>query len=352
MKQFQPAAVRTEDRIDAAKNAVRERTAYRILILFILTAVMVAGFLVSVSLGALKISVSDVLRAIFIEQEGTNRQIIWNIRLPRTIVAGLVGMCLAISGAILQGVMRNPLAAPNIIGVSSGAAVAAMVVMIVLPHFFYLITPAAFVGAFTATILIYLLAWKNGIKPMRLVLAGVAVSAMLGAGTNAMMIFYPERVQGVIGFMVGGLSARTWKHFNILWPYALGGFVFVNFMAKRLNVLMLGDDVATGLGLRIESTRMVMIGIASLLAAAAVSVVGLLGFVGLIVPHITRLIIGSDYRFLFPGSALLGAGLVIVCDIAARLVFDPVEIPVGIIMAVLGGPFFLYLLRGGLQRDA
>ncbi len=343
---------KTEERIERAKAILRERTAYRVLILFILVGVLIAGFIVSVSLGALKIPVSDVLRSIFVEQEGTNRQIIWNIRLPRTIVAGLVGMCLAISGAILQGVMRNPLAAPNIIGVSSGAAVAAMVIMIVLPRFFYLITPAAFIGSFVATVLIYLLAWKNGIKPMRLVLAGVAVSAMLGAVTNALMIFYPERVQGVIGFMVGGLSARTWKHFNILWPYAVGGFVLVNLLAKRLNVLMLGDDVATGLGLRVELTRLVLIALAALLAASAVSVVGLLGFVGLIVPHITRLILGSDYRYLFPGSALMGACLVIVCDIVARLAFDPVEIPVGIIMAVLGAPFFLYLLRGGLKRNA
>lgn len=345
-------SVKPEERIEEAKTAVRERTAFRVLVLFVLFGILLVGFLISVSLGALKIPVADVLRAIFIEQTGTNRQIIWNIRLPRTIVAGLVGMCLAISGAILQGVMRNPLAAPNIIGVSSGAAVAAMIVMIVLPRYFYLTTPAAFIGSFIATLLIYLLAWKNGIKPMRMVLAGVAVSAMLGAVTNGMMIFYPERVQGVIGFMVGGLSARTWKHFNILWPYGLCGFVLVNILAKRLNVLMLGDDVATGLGLRVELTRMGLIAIASLLAAASVSVVGLLGFVGLIVPHITRLIIGSDYRYLFPGSALFGAGLVIICDIVARLAFDPVEIPVGIIMAVLGGPFFLYLLRGGLKRDA
>lgn len=338
-------------RVQEAQEAVRKRTVYRIIILFILTAVMVLGALFSVSVGALKISIPEVLRAIFLETEGVNRQIIWNIRLPRTIVGGFVGMCLALSGAILQGVMRNPLAAPNIIGVSAGAAVAAMIIMITLPHLFYLITPAAFIGAFTATILIYLLAWKNGIKPMRMVLAGVAVSALLGAFTNALMIFYPERVQGVIGFMVGGLIARTWKHFYILWPYALGGFILVNLFAKRLNVLTLGDEVAMGLGLKVERTRMMLIALASLLAAAAVSVVGLLGFVGLIVPHITRLIIGSDYRYLFPGSALFGAGLVILCDIAARMLFDPVEIPVGIIMAILGAPFFLYLLRGGLRRE-
>lgn len=335
----------------AAQKTIRERTSYRIIIMAVLLGVSVLGVFVSVSIGSLRISLAEVARAIFFESGGTNRQIIWGIRLPRTLVGGLVGVCLSLSGAILQGVMRNPLAAPNIIGVSSGAAVSALVVMIVLPRFFYLITPVAFIGAFTSTVLIYLLAWKNGIKPMRMILAGVAVSAFLGAITNTLMIFYPERVQGVIGFMVGGLIARTWKHFHIIWPYALAGFIGVNFLAKRLNVLMLGDEVATGLGLKVERNRMVLIGVAAFLAAAAVSIVGLLGFVGLIVPHICRLIIGSDYRFLFPTSALFGASLVIMCDIAARMAFDPVEIPVGIIMAVLGAPFFLYLLRGGLKRE-
>ena len=146
--------------------------------------------------------------------------------------------------------MRNPLAAPNIIGVSSGAAVAAMLVIVVLPQYFYLTTPAAFAGAFCATVLIYLLAWKNGIKPMRMILAGVAVSAFLGAITNTMMIFYPDRVHGVIGFMVGGLSARTWKQFHMVWPYAAAGFILAGLYSKKLNILLLGDEVATGLGLK------------------------------------------------------------------------------------------------------
>jgi iron complex transport system permease protein len=337
--------------VKTTERAIRERLTYRIVILLVLIGLCIIGILISVSFGALRISIGEVVRAIFIDREGTNRQIIWGIRLPRTLVGGLVGMCLALSGAILQGVMRNPLAAPNIIGVSSGAAVAAMTVIIVLPQYFYLVTPTAFLGAFLATVLIYLLAWKNGIKPMRMILAGVAVSAFLGAITNTMMIFYPERVHGVIGFMVGGLIARTWKHFHIIWPYTLAGFIAVTFFAKRLNVLLLGDDVARGLGLRVELTRMILIGLASLLAASAVSIVGLLGLVGLIVPHITRLIVGRDYCDLFPASALLGAALVIFCDVVARVAFDPVEIPVGIIMAVLGAPFFLYLLRGGLKRE-
>jgi iron complex transport system permease protein len=178
-----------------------------------------------------------------------------------------------------------------------------------------------------------------------MILAGVAVSSFLGAGINALIMFFPERLVGIVDFMIGGLSARTWPHFHMLWPYALLGIVIAFLFSNRLNILMLGDEVATGIGLHVERTRMLFIAIAALLAGSAVSVAGLLGFVGLIVPHTARMIIGSDYRYLFPATAILGATLVMLCDTLARLVLDPIEIPVGIIMALLGGPFFLYLLR-------
>ena len=347
---FHMADKKNDDTVMEAQKTIYDRMLYRIMVMAALLVLCVAGFLVSVRVGSLKISIGEVISAIFIENEGVNHQIIWNVRLPRTIVAALVGMCLALSGAILQGIMRNPLADPSIIGVSSGAGVAAITIMIVLSDLYYLITPFAFLGALAATVLIYFLAWKDGIKPMRMILAGVAVSSFLGAWISTLMIFYPEKVQGVIGFMVGGLIARTWKHVDILWPYAVVGFILVNLFAKRLNILMLGDEIAVSLGLRVERTRMIFIAISSLLAASAVSVAGLLGFVGLIVPHITRMLIGSDYRYLFPASALMGAALLMICDIIARMLMDPVEIPVGIIMAMLGAPFFLYLLRGGLQH--
>lgn len=199
--------------------------------------------------------------------------------------------------------------------------------------------------------LIYALAWQQGLRPTRLILAGVAVSSFLGAWITALMIFYPERVHSVLGFMVGGLSARSWKHFYIILPYALGGFVLSSLLAKRLNILLLGDDTAKNLGLDVEKNRLAFIALAALLAASAVSVAGLLGFVGLIVPHMTRFIIGSDYRFLLPASALSGGFLLMICDTLARVALDPVEIPVGIIMALLGAPFFLYLLRSNFKRS-
>ena len=304
-----------------------------------------AGFFVSIGNGAVKISPSEIINTILLDEKTVNYQIIRNVRLPRTITASLVGTCLALSGCILQGVMRNPLASPNIIGVSSGAGLMTLVVLIIFPDYYYLAPLGAFAGALLATLFIYLLAWKEGAATTRLILAGVAVSSLLGAGNNAIMTFYPDKVSGVIGFMVGGLSSTNWKHVDMIFPYAIIGMILLLFISNKLNILMLGDEVATGLGLNVEATRFLFIIISSLLAGAAVSVVGLLGFVGLIVPHITRLFIGSDYKYLLPATIFTGSAVVVLCDTLARVMFAPLELPVGIIMSALGAPFFLYLLR-------
>ncbi|NLV75848.1 MAG: iron ABC transporter permease [Tissierellia bacterium] len=314
-----------------------------ILLVFILLFIL--SFFISLSNGAVKIPVDEIINAIFSKEDNINRQVIWNVRLPRTIVAGLVGVCLSLSGAILQGVMRNPLAGPNIIGVSAGGGLAALILLILFPEFYYLAPIGAFIGALLATLFIYILAWKEGALPTRLILAGVAVSSLLNAGINSLMTFYPDRVAGVISFMVGGLSATTWIQVKMILPYAILGTILVLLLPTKLNVLMLGDEIATGLGLNVEKTRFIFIILSSLLAGAAVSVVGLLGFVGLMVPHIARLFIGSDYRYLFPGAIFLGGTVVMLCDTVARVLFSPMEIPVGIIMSALGAPFFLFLLR-------
>jgi len=322
----------------------------RILILIILAVLCVCAFILSLSQGSLKLSLSQVLHSIFFESTGPHYQIIYNIRLPRTLVAALVGMSLSLSGCILQGIMRNPLASPHLIGISAGAGLAGIFILIVMPSAFHLLTPAAFIGALVTTIIIYALAWQQGLKPTRLILAGVAVSSFMGAWITALMIFFPERVHSVLGFMVGGLSARSWKHFYIILPYSVTGFLLAIVFAKRLNILLLGDDIARSLGLNVEKNRLLFIALAALLAASAVSVAGLLGFVGLIVPHMTRFFIGSDYRFLLPACALTGSCLLMACDTVARVALDPVELPVGIIMSVLGAPFFLYLLRSNFNK--
>ena len=327
---------------------LRERGAWRALMLTVFTLLAVGGIILSLTKGAFYISLNDIISAIFSDSSGANRQVIWNIRLPRTLVGALVGINLALAGAILQGVMKNPLADPHIIGISSGAGLAGVTIMILFPHKEYLVTPVAFVGAMMTALVIYILAWKGGIRPVRIILAGVAVSAFLNSGISALMVFYSDRVHGALMWMVGGLSARSWPHLEIILPYTILGGLLALLGAVRLNLLNLGDEVARGLGLNVEVSRIAMTAVAALLAASAVSVVGLLGFVGLIVPHAARLLIGSDYRYLLPASAILGVAVVTLSDTLARVAFSPIEIPVGIIMAFVGAPFFLYLLR----RDA
>ncbi len=322
-------------------------TVYRkkIVVIFIIYAVLAVSLIVGISWGSLRIGPIEVVRAIFSQENKLYHNIIYNVRLPRNLLAAFVGINLAMSGATLQGVMNNPLASPNLIGVSSGAGFMAFVIMILFPDYSYLVPLGAFIGALATTLLIYLLAWKRGVSPIRLILSGVAVSAFLGAGINILMTFYPERVTGGLSFLIGGLSGRTWPDVNMILPYTIVAGILCLLLSNQVNILLLGDEVATGLGLSVEKYRLILIGLSSLLAASAVSVAGLLGFIGLIVPHIARLLVGSDYRFLYPATIGLGASVLVACDALARMLFDPIELPVGIIMAILGAPFFLYLLR-------
>ncbi len=321
------------------------RGSWRVLVLLLFLFLAVLGSFLSLTKGSSTITMQQIVDILLNPGTDPRSQIIWNIRMPRTIVGALVGINLSLSGAILQAIMRNPLADPHIIGISSGAGLAGVVIMILFPALEYLITPVAFIGAMLAAVCIYILAWKNGIKPVRIILAGVAVSAFLSAGISGLMIFYSDRVHGALMWMVGGLAARSWPHVQIILPYAVLGLVLALASAAYLNILQLGDEMARGLGVNVEVTRIILTAIAALLAASAVSVVGLLGFVGLVVPHAARLLIGSDYRFLLPASALLGVAIVTLSDTFARVVFAPIELPVGIIMAFLGAPFFLFLLR-------
>lgn len=327
------------------KRALRDRLGFRVAVLAVLTVLCVFAFFLGNAIGTMKIPIGQVWSLLLHGDGSAKWKALWNIRLPRMILAGLVGINLALSGAILQGVMSNPLADPGIIGISAGAGLFGIFVLVVVPQYVDLVPVFAFIGAMLAAIIIYALAWKGGIHPTRVILAGVAVSALFNAGISGTLVFFSDRVHGALTFMNGSLSARSWSEVRTILPYTIGGIVLVLAFSQRMNILVLGDDVARGLGLNVELTRMGFTVLAALLAASAVSVVGLLGFVGLIVPHSIRLILGNDYRVLFPGSALLGAALVMLSDTFARTIFSPTEIPVGIVMAVLGAPFFLYLLR-------
>lgn len=317
----------------------------KIIIILFFTGFTIFAMVASLTLGSVDISFSTIVHTLLGNVQTTDEMVIWNIRFPRNIVGALVGANLAVSGAILQAVMKNPLADPGIVGVSSGAGLAGVIMLIFMPEASILLTPVAFVGAMLSAAAVYALAWKNGIRPTRIILAGVAVSAFLGSGISALLVFYSDKVQGALLWMVGGLSARSWPQVETLFPYTILGLVLALAGCKALTILSLGDETARGLGVPVERVRFSMTAVAALLAAGAVSVAGLIGFEGLVVPHIVRLIIGTDYKYVIPGSAILGAGVLVFCDTLGRVAFSPIEIPAGIIMAFLGAPFFLYLLR-------
>ncbi|CVK19276.1 FecCD family ABC transporter permease [Sporomusa sphaeroides] len=313
-------------------------------------AALVLALLIGIRVGAVAVSMSDIWN-VFASPAGTEvYQIIYNIRVPRVLVGALTGINLALAGCILQGVLRNPLADPGIIGVSAGAGLAAMAVMILWPGLTALVPAMAFGGALVAAAIVFLLSWDRGVQPLRLILAGVALAAFFGGGMSALMVFHSDKVQGVVNWMAGGFQGRSWDHVSMILPYSIIGIVGAVLSYRYLNALQLGDDVAKGLGIRVERARFLLVVLAALLAASAVSVAGLLGFVGLIVPHITRMLVGSDFEYLLPCAAVLGATLVVAADTVARTLFSPVEVPVGIFMAFLGAPFFIYLLRKGMRR--
>lgn len=323
----------------------RNRLAWRWLMLVLFAAAALAGVVASVAQGAAVIPPGQVLSILWNPTAQTADQIVWNLRLPRALTGAMVGSNLAVAGAILQAVMRNPLADPHIIGISAGAGITGIVVLVLFPAMTYLMTPVAFLGAMAAAGASYALAWKNGIKPVRIILAGVAVSAFLSAGISGILVFYSDRVHGALLWMVGGFSAASWNEAAVVAPYWCAGLLLALIGAYYLNVLQLGDDMARALGLNIELARVLLTAVAALLAASSVSVAGLLGFVGLVVPHMVRLLVGTNYSYIIPGSALLGMAVVTLSDTLARVIFAPVELPAGLIMAFIGAPFFLFLLR-------
>ncbi|MBF8266696.1 MAG: Iron transporter [Dehalococcoidia bacterium] len=276
--------------------------------------------------------------------------IVWDIRLPRVVVAGLVGMSLAMAGGTFQGLFRNPLADPYLIGVASGAGLAATVVMVSpIPLSLYgisLLPPMAFLGALMAVSLAYGLARVGGAVPTTtLILAGVAISFLASAVTTFLMLHVSPDVRPVLTWLLGGLSGSGWQRVAWILPYIIPCLLVIMAHGRVLNVLQLDEEQAQQLGINVERTKVMLIAAASLATAAAVSVSGMIGFVGLMAPHVVRLIWGPDYRFLLPMACVVGATLLMGSDLLARTVISPEEVPVGVITAFFGAPFFLYLLR-------
>lgn len=313
--------------------------------------ILILALIVSASSGAVRLAPHDILPTLLGNGTPEDYRILWHIRLPRIITGALTGINLALAGCILQGILKNPLADPGIIGVSAGAGLAAMCIMILLPAETKFVPLGAFVGAMIAVALVFALSWENGIHPIRMVLAGVAIAAFFGGAMTALMVFYSDRVQGTVNWMAGGFAGRSWSHAEMVLPYTLVGIAGALLGSRWLNALQLGEETARSLGVNVARARLILLLLAALLAASAVSAAGMLGFVGLVVPHMVRLLTGSDFDWLLPASAVWGAALVTGADAAARVAFAPIEVPVGVFMSFLGAPFFLYLLKKGMRRE-
>ncbi len=272
------------------------------------------------------------------------KSILVNVRLPRVLAALVAGAALATSGAVIQAVLDNPLASPNIIGVNSGAGLFVLIAASVFPSVLWLPPLAAFAGALVTALIIFGISLGAGVSRLTVVLAGIAITTVFGAGMNTILIINPDAYVGSSSFLVGGLSGVLMD--DLWWPtlYCVIGLVAVMLAAGKLNIMALGDDTAHALGMNVGACRMAMLGLAAVLAGAAVSFAGLLGFVGLIIPHLVRFFVGHDNRWVLPVSAVTGAAFVVVCDLCSRVLFAPYEVPVGILMAFLGGPFFIYLI--------
>ncbi|MBD2429678.1 MULTISPECIES: FecCD family ABC transporter permease [Fischerella] len=311
----------------------------------LLCAALVVMIGISLSLGAVPITPIQLWRAIWRQGDPLYQTILWDLRLPRTLAAMLVGAALGTAGALLQGMLRNGLADPFLLGISAGAGLVA-VAMFSFGVLQAWVPLAAWIGGLFTTIVIYFLARRgDGISVERLILGGVAVSSLFGAIQSVLLLMAEDgQVQAALNWLIGSLNGRGWSEVKTGGIYICVSLLLGCLLARTLNLLNLGDELAVGLGVSLVRSRILIGGIASLLAAGAVSIGGLIGFVGLIVPHGIRLLVGADYRAVLPLSAVGGAFVLTLADVVSRSA--AVELPVGAVTALLGSPLFIWLLYG------
>ena len=317
-------------------------------VLLALGLVAFTGMVLSVGYGEYPIAPQDVVKTVLgLETaDGRNSFIVNTLRLPRSLVAFLVGVGLAVSGAILQGLTRNVLAAPDVVGVNAGAGLAAVALIVALPSVpAALLPPAAFGGALVVAALLYGFAWRGRSSPMRLILVGIGIGAVATALTTTMIVFGEiNDVSKALIWLTGSVYGRTWGHVWSLLPWLAVFAPLAFFSGRHLNALGLGDEVAAGLGVRVEIERGLLLLASVALAGSAVATAGTVGFVGLMAPHIARSLVGPSHGGLLPTAAMTGGALVVLADLVGRAAFAPIEVPCGIVTSVVGAPFFVYLL--------
>jgi len=333
-------------------------------VLFILLIISVVIILVSISLGDVHIPISQLLRIFgsgipFINKHIQTDQInpsfqliVADIRFPRVILGFLVGGALAIAGTVMQGFFRNPMADPYIIGISSGAALGGTIAITAGLQFTFLgfgsVPLMAFSGGIAITLIVYAISLRSGtIQPNILLLTGISIGALASGITSAIMMIATQDLNKVMFWLMGGLFAKNWSDVTSILPYLGLGYIIIFAMTRELNAMLLGDDKAFHLGIQVNRVRLLLLFMSALITSAAVSASGIVGFVGLIVPHMMRIVVGPDHKKLLPASILAGGCLLVLSDLLARTVVAPMEIPVGVITAFIGCPFFLYLLLKG-----
>ena len=318
------------------------------ILLLVLAMLSFAAIVLNVQQGEYAIATLDIIKTLFGIDTGNpdHAFVIYTLRFPRTLVAFMVGMALAISGTIFQGLTCNPLADPSIIGINAGAGMIAVGVIVLFPNApIYILPIAAFAGASLIALLIYSLAWNGGSSPTLLILLGIGLSAIATACTSLMITFGSiYDVSQALIWLAGSVYGRTWEQFFSLLPWIIFGVPIALSLSRQINVLNLGDDVAKGLGSQVEWQRGLLVLVAVALSGSAIASAGTIAFVGLIAPHAGRLLIGANHQNLLPVTALLGGLLVTLADLIGRILFAPIELPCGVVTAAIGAPFFLYLL--------
>lgn len=312
----------------------------RIMSFIVVTVLLLITVIYAATTGSIQMSFVDFITNFF-DADNADMAAIKDLRFPRIIVALFAGAALSVAGVLLQAIMRNPLADAGFIGISAGAAFTKLFIVSFVPTLFFFTPIAAFIGGALACFFVFLLSWKSGLNPLKLILVGIAINAMFSGLTEAMISFGAS----ASGSITSNLTLKTWDDVSLIVTYGSIGLILAFILYAACNVLVLSDKTAKSVGFNVTAARVVIAAVAVLLSAASVVVAGVISFVGILVPHIARRLVGYDHKVLIPFTALLGAFIILLADTLGRTMFAPMEVPASTIMAIIGGPFLIFLLR-------
>ena len=332
----------TQEQIDRSRRHKKRLCA--VLSFGTMILLLVALFFAAINIGSLKVSFAELMRGLFIERT-EDVATIYDLRFPRILISMLAGAAIAVSGVLFQAVLKNPLADPGIIGISSGASFAAVLITAFAPQLFFFTPLVAFLGGVAAFLMVYCLSWKGGLSPLRIILTGVAVNALFTGLSSAFNSMNGGNTSGVASIVNANITQKTWDDVHTLIPYVAVGLALAVLFIGSCNLMSLEDKTARSLGLNVNRSRILISLVAVLLASISTAIAGAISFLGLIVPHIGRILVGSDHRALVPFSALAGAFTFLLADTIGRAIAAPYEISAAVVMSVVGGPFFIILLR-------